>query len=103
MALTLNEPTPEGIALGAQLARLCDGESPAFEAAHPEVKARCGTCAFRAGTLPNGCAVTLLDALKCSMEGVPFMCHEDLRLCTGYLLMKSNPPITAPWPFSYED
>lgn len=87
---TINAPTPEGAELGRHLARFADQE----EAAHPDAPKRCGDCAFRAGTLPNQCPQTLMDAVKCTMEGEPFHCHlgmrdgEPTRLCAGYLLMK---------------
>jgi hypothetical protein len=67
---------------------------------------RCLTCAFRQGTYANGSPETNLDALKCVMEGVPFLCHEDTRVpCAGWaLLRRSNPTLKTevPWPFSDE-
>lgn len=101
MALKPNLPTSEGRALGTELARLCDGEARS----RPEEPDRCRTCAFRAGTAPNGCVPTLMDALKCAMEGVPFYCHESpcgepTRLCAGWRLMLFRERCTAPWEFS---
>lgn len=66
MSLILNEPTPEGRALGEKLAEFCETEI----AANPDaVKLeRCPTCAFRKGTHPNGCVPTVMDALKCIMD-----------------------------------
>lgn len=50
---------------------------------------RCDDCAFTAGTLPNRCAPTLMDALKCVIEVVPFACHKGSapgeRTCGGWL------------------
>jgi hypothetical protein len=93
-----NLPTPEGRALGAELARLCDAE---IKPGDPE---RCLTCAFRAGTIPNGCAPTLMDAIKCAIEGAPFYCHEQRgKLCSGWRLMVDGPQklsVDVPWPFS---
>lgn len=91
-----NRPTPEGQELGSHLARLFG-----------DVPGRCQSCAFRAGTIPNGCPTTVMDALKCLLEKVPFTCHEDKsddpRLCAGYAAMlDENPPVEVPWPFSYE-
>lgn len=46
----------------------------------------CGSCACRAGTVPNGCLQTQLDLLKSVTEGRPFACHapKDGRMCAGY-------------------
>lgn len=48
---------------------------------------RCATCAFRAGTVPNGCLQTQLDIVKALHEGVPFGCHapRDGKLCNGFI------------------
>jgi hypothetical protein len=93
-----NLPTPEGRALGRELARLCDGEIGVGR------DDRCSTCAFRSGTVPNGCAPTLMDALKCMMERVPFYCHEqEGKLCAGWREMlpgKGEPAVAVPWAFS---
>ena len=104
-SLRLNVPAEDGVALGAQLARLTEGEAPRFYKAHAEGRARCATCAFRAGTYPNGCAATLMDALKCVLEGVPFHCHEaEEKLCAGYVILRhaSGEPLGVPWKFSDE-
>ena len=103
--------TPEGEALGAQLVRLT---APVIarlvREGEPDV--RCASCAFRVGTVPNGCPQTTMDALKASMEGVPFYCHMSPAMstpCHGWyaarvvLREKSAQgitPIPCPWPFS---
>lgn len=69
---TRNRPTALGKEAGAHLARFCDQAEMKKTTLHP----RCKTCAFRAGSIPNGCESTVMDALKCSMEDTPFMCHE---------------------------
>ena len=97
--LIRNRPSPEGRALGKELARLADAEPSVFS------YLRCGTCAFRAGTVPNGCTATLLDAIKCAIEGVPFYCHEDKageRPCAGWIMLRGDGSVSgqAPWPFS---
>ena len=92
--MTPNRPTPEGRALGAQMARLCDGELKGKD------DARCGTCAFRAGDhLANNSAETLMTALQCAMERTPFWCHEADMPCAGWLTMRfpAARTVTAPW------
>ena len=68
-----NLPTPEGRALGRELVRLVGSVPDA-----------CDDCAFRAGTDPNGCGGTLLDAIACSVNGDPFLCHVHPRVCEGW-------------------
>ena len=75
-----NLPTEDGAALGREMARLFDAEKDAPE--------RCHDCAFRLGTTPNQSAPTLMDALKCVMEGVPFNCHVEEKPCAGYVAFR---------------
>lgn len=92
-----NAPTPEGIALGRELARLCDAEEQKQLDQFPGQPPRCDDCAFRAGTIPNGCPDTLMDALKCVLEGEPFYCHKGMkdqdadpkRLCSGWMVLQT--------------
>lgn len=86
-----NVPTPEGRMLGEQLARLCDIEEERLRERFPTMHRRCGDCALRLGTVPNGCPETLMDVVKAVMEHVPFYCHKALTpegepkiLCAGY-------------------
>ena len=84
-----NLPGPAGIKLGGHLARFADAEA----AKRADAPKRCHDCAFRAGTAPNGCAQTLLDALKCLVEGGPdFDCHIKPGVCAGYALLKEATP-----------
>lgn len=92
-----NLPSPEGRALGEQLARLCDGEV----AKSDKPDGRCGTCAFRAGTDANGCVATLMDALKCAAEGETFWCHEHDRPCAGWVTMRFPPEYRTSVPWDY--
>jgi hypothetical protein len=92
-----NEPTPEGRELGAHFARWADEAEAEQRKQFPDMLPRCNECAFRAGTRPNGCPGTLMDALKCLMELTPFYCHkgvkdgeEPTRLCTGYMVLLSG-------------
>ena len=98
--LVRNRPSLEGRALGAELARFAD-----VEIAKLGTDLRCRSCAFRAGTVPNGCLPTVGDALKCSMEGVPFWCHERSHLhCAGWAALcdPTKEPVLMPYPFSDE-
>lgn len=92
-----NLPTDAGRALGRELARLCDAAEAADLARFPDQRPRCEDCAFRAGTVPNGCAETLMDAIKCMVEVKPFYCHKGVRegqapkrLCGGWMAMISD-------------
>jgi len=110
-----NRPTPEGEALGAQLARLTESALAKLKLDFPKHMEPCVTCAFRRGTLPNRCLSTTMDALKCVMEGVDFMCHHTPKnehgnhtgFCTGYMIARAavfdSPTLECPWPFSHED
>ena len=94
---TLNVATPEGRELGRHMARFADQEL----AGKPDN--RCDTCAFRAGDhLANGSPATQMDALKCVIEGIPFMCHEHDRACAGWAALWSpkGEARTVPWEFT---
>lgn len=88
-----NLPTPEGMMLGRELARLADVEEARLRERFPRHHPRCDDCAFRLGTNPNGSVPTLMDAVKCVIEGDPFYCHKTLRdgeprhLCAGYAML----------------
>lgn len=113
--LVPNRPSPEGRLIGEQLARMTDNAEPAILrrfAGHPQ---RCTSCAFRAGTVPNGCLETVMDALKATMECEPFYCHqpkpgpdgEPTTVCAGWAIaissIKDRAPLPTPWPYSHED
>jgi len=106
-----NHRTPEGEALGEQIARLCDGAEPKARLRMPELQPRCASCAFRRGPhVANGSPATLMDALKCVMEGHEFQCHQPDRKgepCSGWAMFllardESDASVVAPWPFSDE-
>lgn len=89
-----NLPTPEGRLLGAELARLTDVEEARLRERFPHHHRRCGDCALRAGTDPNGCPETLMDVVKALAENVPFYCHKAVGpdgapkiLCAGYAIL----------------
>ena len=109
MAKVPNRPTPEGIAFGKEVARLVEPSIIALEAVGvPD--SRCKSCAFRDGTVPNGCLPTLGDAMKCVFGGdTDFLCHEDLtrqKLCHGFVAarwgMEDKPGVVMPWNYSNE-
>jgi hypothetical protein len=92
-----NHTTPEGKTLGTMLARFADRELAGRR------DDRCGTCAFRAGDhLANGSPVTLMDALKCALEGDTFWCHEHDRPCAGWRALRAakGQGTRVPWDFT---
>lgn len=95
-----NRPCADGERLGVQLAKFASVELEKAKAKYPNHKEPCKTCAFRLGTVPNRCASTGMDALKCVMERTEFHCHEEDRPCVGWWLLANGPPIVAPWPFT---
>lgn len=104
-----NRPCKEGKLLGAELARLTDHAERKQLEKFPNMKVRCRTCAFRLGTVPNGCVETVMDALKATMEQVPFMCHESVwnhDPCMGWVVAASavtnSIPLPTPWEFSHK-
>lgn len=95
-----NQRTPDGIALGEQMARLCDKEITG------KPDNRCGTCAFRRGDhLANGSPETLMSAIKCVLERTPFPCHEHGtdRPCAGWLAMRTPAGRELEMPWDYVD
>ena len=106
--------------MGKMLSKLADAECAALVANHDEPDERCKTCAFTAGTVPNGCIQTQSDATKAVIEDVPFMCHSHKdargnydRICHGWFAVrrivdrkekadgKKMEPV--PWAFSPPD
>lgn len=113
---TPNRVTPEGRAAGFQLAMLTE---PAIAdlVREGEPDERCKSCAFRLGTVPNGCIQTQLDALKAVVEDKLFMCHQADRkgkACHGWFAARvavdraelergTKFPVECPWDFSPPD
>lgn len=112
-----NRVSPEGQRIGEQLSRLTDIEVGKLiadgEWAEDE---RCASCAFRYGTVPNGCLQTQLDAFKSVVERKMFSCHlardgvdAGCYTCMGWFAasqMKGGlkrPVIECPWEFSPPD
>jgi hypothetical protein len=105
MGLIRNKPEAAGYSLGEHLDRFFAHQITPDSAEDR----RCATCAFRKGTYANGCVPTVMDALKCTMEKVPFHCHERGRegcLCFGYETLTKDSDrvvLTRPdWKFSDE-
>ena len=112
-----NRVSSEGKALGFQLVRITE---PAINdlVREGEPDERCKSCAFRLGTVPNGCLQTQGDALKCVVEGVPFLCHQSDKsgqACHGWYaatvaLRRASEArgeafevVECPWEFSEPD
>ncbi len=107
---------PQGRAMGDQIVRITQPWIEHLEAPG-EPDARCKSCAFRAGTVPNGCLQTQMDVLKAVIERVPFNCHQHDRegqICHGWFAArvamrhaeetKGAAPVTCcPWDFSPSD
>ena len=82
--LVPNTPTDEGRALGREMARLATIE----RVRNGDCPLPCHDCAFELGTIPTGCPDTLMDALKCVMEGQTFFCHVNKgRPCAGWVAL----------------
>lgn len=100
----VNAPSDEGAVLGKEMARMADGEMEKRKANFPNHVERCATCAFRLGTVANACAPTLMDAMKCVIEGRDeFFCHErEHHQCVGYAILKrdNDRGPECPWSFS---
>lgn len=97
----VNRPSDLGRDLGGELVRLVE---PVMDKAVAD--ARCSSCAFRAGTVPNACLTTAADALKCTLEGWPFFCHMGEKpVCAGWVAARApmnGQTMRAPWPWSDE-
>lgn len=98
----VNDPSPEGEALGAILSRWVDAEMDGPRILRP----RCSDCAFLRGTGTNKVAGTLMNALKCVIEKEPFYCHVERgvsngKLCAGWeaLIDAKGPRGSTPWDF----
>lgn len=92
-----NVATPEGRALGVEIAWLCDQEAVRLAR-----DGRCATCACRAGDHPaNGSPETLMSFVKCIAEREPFWCHEEDRPCAGWSLMRFGAGETVPVPWDH--
>lgn len=110
--------SPEGRVLGERMASLAD-RALVVLAAEGESDERCKSCAFTAGTVPNGCLQTQMDVMKAVVENVPFNCHQADRKgwpCHGWYAVRAVINVTekakgalldqvgpCPWDFSPPD
>ena len=83
--------------IGLILAKAADEGEPRVRLRSPAIAPRCNACAFTRGTPANARLETVLDALGCTIEDVPFMCHlhfdEDSRpldLCSGWVFARES-------------
>lgn len=107
-----NRVTLEGRQCGERLSRMTDSEVGKLIAEGEWTEdERCVSCAFRHGTVPNGCPQTQLDVLKCVMEHEPFYCHMTdpvgTEVCSGWFAamqaVNKKPPVKLPYEFSPPD
>lgn len=96
--------------IGDILARAADEGEPGVRLHSPGIAPRCKACAFTSGTPANACLETVLDALGCTNEGVPFMCHlhfdeagRPVDRCSGWVFamesraaLQAATPVTSP-------
>lgn len=110
--------SPEGQKIGQMYGALADQECASL-VLQGEDDERCKSCAFRPGTVPNGCIQTQLDAVKAVCEDVPFMCHQKLdgkgqpsTICHGWFSVRrivdrfetaTGKKLVAPYDFSPPD
>jgi hypothetical protein len=92
--LVPNRPTALGKKIGRYLARLTEKCEKSLRLGGRIVPEPCGTCAFRRGTIPNGCEETVSDAMKAVAErDRTFMCHErpngeaPTKVCGGFAIV----------------
>lgn len=90
MSAAHHRVTPQGQLLGKTMAKFADAGFRLLAPIGVE-DTRCASCAFRPGTVPNGCIQTQLDTLKAVTEGGQFLCHapHDGRLCAGYVACRA--------------
>lgn len=83
--------------IGDILARAADEGERRVRLRSPEMPPRCAACAFIKGTPANNCLETVVDALGCTIEDVPFMCHQHfddaarpVDLCSGWVFARES-------------
>jgi hypothetical protein len=83
--------------IGEILARAADEGELRARLRSPAMPPRCTACAFTKGTPANNCLETVVNALGCTIEGVPFMCHQHfddagrpVDLCSGWVFARES-------------
>jgi hypothetical protein len=83
--------------IGDILARAADEGERRARLRAPETPPRCTACAFLKGTPANSTLATVLDAFGCTIEDVPFMCHQHfddagrpVDLCSGWVFARES-------------
>lgn len=83
--------------LGEILAQAADEGEQRVRRRAPATPPRCKTCAFVKGTSANTTLETVLDAFGCTIEDVPFMCHQHfddagrpVDLCAGWIFARES-------------
>ena len=83
--------------IGEVLARAADEGEPRVRLRAPDTPPRCTACAFIKGTPANNTLETVLDALGCTTEDVPFMCHQHfddagkpVDVCSGWVFAREG-------------
>lgn len=83
--------------IGDLLAQAADEGERRVRLRCPAVPPRCKTCAFVKGTSANTTLETVLDAFGCTIEDVPFMCHQHfddagrpVDLCAGWVFARES-------------
>ena len=83
--------------IGDVLARAADEGELRVRLRSPAMPPRCKACAFIKGTPANNTVETVLDALGCTIEDVPFMCHQHfddagrpVDLCSGWVFARES-------------
>jgi hypothetical protein len=83
--------------IGDVLARAADEGEQRVRLRSPEIPPRCTACAFIKGTPANNTLETVVDALGCTIEDVPFMCHQrfdeagrPVDLCSGWVFARES-------------
>ena len=83
--------------IGDILARAADEGELRVRLRSPAIASRCNACAFTRGTPANARLETVLDAFGCTIEDVPFMCHQHfddagrpVDLCSGWVFARES-------------
>jgi hypothetical protein len=116
-AATLDQSrvSTEGVEISLMISKIVEPEiQKLVEQGEPDE--RCATCAFKHGTIPSSCHQTMLDAVKCLLEGKPFHCHAktigagellEAQVCHGWYAArqraKDDVPVEVDWEFSQPD